>query len=126
MSVGTIVRYDDVRGYGFITPSGGGDDVFVHANDFGEKKHLVRVGSRVAFEVAEGDRGPKVASVTMLDPPGVEVPDFAICDVLSEVDFRAELSDLLIREVPTLTGGQIGQIRGCLIRTMRRHGWIDS
>src|SRR5262245_18883233 len=44
VAVGRIVRFDDVRGYGFIAPSTGGDDVFVHANDFGEQRPLVQAG----------------------------------------------------------------------------------
>ncbi|MFC4530408.1 cold-shock protein [Sphaerisporangium dianthi] len=68
MAVGTILRFDEVRGYGFIAPSAGGEDVFFHANDFGENRHQLQAGLRVSYEVAEGDRGLKVAAVRILEP----------------------------------------------------------
>ena len=38
MLTGKVIRFDDVRGYGFIAPDGGGEDVFVHANVLGDDK----------------------------------------------------------------------------------------
>src|SRR5690349_24044937 len=68
VAVGRILRFDEVRGYGFIAPSGGGEDVFVHANDFGSQRDLVHPGTRVEYEVEEGERGLKVSTVRILDP----------------------------------------------------------
>ena len=150
MSVGTIIRFDEVRGYGFIAPVGGGEDVFVHVNDFGEHRELIQVGLRVAYEVAEGDRGLKVASLTVLDQPsgprGAVAPaatpraapapkteagpaaagdDLADCDVLSSSEFTVEATELLIQRVPSLTGAQIAQIRDGMLKLARSHGWVD-
>ena len=145
MSVGTIIRFDEVRGYGFIAPVGGGEDVFVHVNDFGEHRELIQVGLRVAYEVAEGDRGLKVASLTVLDQPsgprgavattpratptsagaGPAGDDLADCDVLSSQEFNIESTELLIQRVPSLTGAQIAQIRDGMLKLARSHGWVD-
>jgi len=147
VAVGTILRFDDTRGYGFIEPADGSEDVFVHANDFGESRHMVRAGLRVQYEVAQSDRGPKVATVSILgpapdsrrnasalpSPSAVAIPqaededeDEEVCDVLSARDFGSAIIELLIEQVPTLTGAQIGQIRHHFTELARSHGWVDG
>lgn len=142
-AVGTILRFDETRGYGFIAPAGGGEDVFVHANDFGENRHAVRAGLRVEYEVMEGERGLKVATVTLLDPPSagrqaVGTPssgvaateqfgdDDGVCDVLSAKAFGFAITELLIEHAPSLTGAQIGQVRQHFLTLARSHGWVDG
>jgi CspA family cold shock protein len=143
VAVGTILRFDDTRGYGFIEPADGTEDVFVHANDFGESRHMVRAGLRVQYEVAQSDRGPKVTTVSILGPspeprrnasalpsPAVaavpQAEDEEVCDVLSAKDFGSAIIELLIEHVPTLTGAQIGQIRHHFTELARSHGWVDG
>jgi cold shock protein len=139
---GVILRFDDARGYGFIEPADGTEDVFVHANDFGESRHLVRAGLRVRYEVAQSDRGPKVAAVSLLLPPpererfaGSSVPvaagppqpaDDEVCDVLTAESFGSAIIELLIGQVPTLSGGEIGAIRRHMTDLARSHGWVDG
>ncbi|MEW2444493.1 cold shock domain-containing protein [Micromonospora marina] len=136
-SVGRVLRFDELRGYGFIEPVAGGDDVFVHANDFGSAKHLVRPGVMVEYEVSQSDRGLKVASVRILtqpssagtdrDDPTVEARgDDEMCDVLTASQFMAEVTELLIQRMPSLTGEQIAQCRQHLADHARSHGWLDS
>jgi CspA family cold shock protein len=143
VAVGTILRFDDIRGYGFIEPADGTEDVFVHANDFGESRHMVRAGLRVQYEVAQSDRGPKVATVSILGPspeprrnasvlpsPAVaamrQAEDEEACDVLSAQDLGSEIIELLIKHVPTLTGAQIGEVRHRFTELARSHGWVDG
>ncbi|MCU1599938.1 MAG: cspA [Frankiales bacterium] len=56
---GTVSWYDEGKGFGFITPDGGGDDVFVHARALVEGLTWLAEGDRVAYEVVQGDRGPQ-------------------------------------------------------------------
>ncbi|MCH9035637.1 MAG: cold-shock protein, partial [Planctomycetes bacterium] len=58
----------DTRGYGFITPSDGSADVFVHYTGIvGDGRKTLQEGQKVEFEVAQGDRGPKANEVKMVD-----------------------------------------------------------
>jgi CspA family cold shock protein len=66
MLTGKIVQFDDMRGYGFIAPDKGGEDVFVHANVLGDEKHIFCPGLPVEFEVTEGDRGLKAHAVRIV------------------------------------------------------------
>ena len=70
MLTGKVIRFDEVRGYGFIAPDGGGEDVFVHANVLGDDKYVFGPGLRVEFEAADGDRGPKAYAVHLLPDRG--------------------------------------------------------
>ncbi|WP_238013481.1 cold shock domain-containing protein [Dactylosporangium sp. AC04546] len=137
VETGRILRFDEVRGYGFIAPNAGGEDVFVHANDFGDQRHLVHPGMRVEYEVEEGERGLKVATVRILDTPAPPRRDHAraasstadddgLCDVLSSREFAQEVTELLIQHVPSLTGSQIAQARQHLVAFARSHGWVES
>lgn len=143
MAVGTILRFDDIRGYGFIAPADGGEDVFVHANDFGELRHQVQTGLDVEYEAEEGDRGLKVATVRLLDPPprdaavtgpkpvtDGDTPPIAATDDdtatrKSAGAFTAEMTELLLRHGPSLTAAQIRQVRAGLLDHARAHGWVD-
>ena len=56
---GTVSWYDEAKGFGFITPDGGGEDVFVHARNLVEGLTWLAEGDRVGYEVVQGDRGPQ-------------------------------------------------------------------
>jgi cold shock CspA family protein len=125
------VRFDEVRGYGFIAPEGGGEDVFVHANDLMADKALYKVGARVEFDISEGDRGLKASTVRLVRQSGPptrrgDLPENdELCDVLSASEFTQDVTEVLLR-VPTLTGEQILQLRRNLLELARDRGWVDS
>jgi len=132
VAFGKLLRFDEVRGYGFIAPEGGGEDVFVHANDFGEDKHLVHPGMRLEYEVEQGERGLKATTVRIVDRPVTKPRPSRpagdaeeLCDVLSGAELSGEVTELLIEKVPTLTGAQIGAIRQQFVNLARSHGWVE-
>ena len=62
MQKGTVKFYNDQKGYGFIQPDAGGNDVFVHATAL-EKAGLraLTEGQKVSFDTAEDRRTGKTA-----------------------------------------------------------------
>jgi CspA family cold shock protein len=65
---GTVKFYNSQRGFGFIAPSDGGNDVFVHATalEAAGMRGLVE-GQRITFDV-ETDRRGKVAATNLQNP----------------------------------------------------------
>ncbi|MFT7031055.1 MAG: CspA family cold shock protein [Cyclobacteriaceae bacterium] len=60
MSNGTVKFFNDSKGFGFITPDDGGQDVFVHVNGL---KEDIREGDKVSFDVEEGKKGLNAVNV---------------------------------------------------------------
>ncbi|MFF3445189.1 cold-shock protein [Streptosporangium sp. NPDC002721] len=70
MVTGKLVSFDEFRGYGFIAPDSGGEDVFMHVNDLDSDKRLISIDTRVEFRVENGGKGLKASQVRVLDRPG--------------------------------------------------------
>ena len=64
MPTGTVKWFSDEKGYGFITPDDGSQDVFVHHTAItGEGFRSLQEGAKVTYEVQTGDKGPAAANV---------------------------------------------------------------
>lgn len=66
---GTIKWFNNEKGFGFITPEEGGNDVFVHfrqVNTSGFGRVELNEGQKVSFEIGEGQKGPQAENVTIL------------------------------------------------------------
>ncbi len=62
---GVVAKYDGAKGFGFITPDAGGDDLFVHISVLVGTDSLTQ-GDRVRFKVRQSDRGPQADKVERL------------------------------------------------------------
>jgi CspA family cold shock protein len=67
-TVGTVKWFNDQKGFGFITPEDGADDVFVHQSAIqSEGFRSLSEGDRVEFEVVQGQKGPAAENVRKSD-----------------------------------------------------------
>ena len=64
MATGTVKWFNDAKGYGFITPDDGGEDLFAHfsANNMSGFKSL-KEGQKVSFEVTQGHKGKQASNI---------------------------------------------------------------
>ena len=64
MATGTVKWFNATKGFGFITPEGGGEDVFVHQSQIQMQGYRdLAEGQRVEFEVSKGQKGPQASAV---------------------------------------------------------------
>lgn len=147
MVQGKVIRFDEVRGYGFVAPDTGGDDVFIHVNDLEFDKRNLAVGAVVDFAVEDGDRGLKASTVTLVAPapalaastvsaitqvapapaflpPLPDAASRADGEAPSERELAVEVTEVLLAGVPTLTAEQVLATRGAFVAVARSHGWV--
>ncbi|MBS1587868.1 MAG: cold-shock protein [Bacteroidetes bacterium] len=60
MQEGTVKFFNDTKGFGFITPASGGQDIFVHVSGLADE---IRENDRVSYEVQNGKKGLNAINV---------------------------------------------------------------
>lgn len=151
---GRVIRYDEVRGYGFVAPDEGGDDVFLHVNDLEFDKRKLVVGAVVEFDTEEGDRGPKASQVTLVSTPVAQPQAFPVAapangaaavlgvpaaptivlpdtgaddgDTVTARQLTAEVTEMLLAGVPSLSAEQVVLTRQAVVALATAHGWVSD
>ncbi|PKW18004.1 cold-shock protein [Saccharopolyspora spinosa] len=141
MLTGRIVRFDEERGFGFIAQDGGSqEDVFFHIDSLSRGWSSLAIGTRVTFDVMEGQRGLKAYNLHIVDNNGGNESKHAaeaavaptvtateaeeMCDVLTEDELRSEVTERLLQRLPGLTAEQIQLVREDFVALASKHGWI--
>ena len=67
MPTGTVKWFRDDKGFGFITPDEGSQDLFVHYSAIeGQGYRSLSEGAKVSYEEEAGEKGPKAVNVNLI------------------------------------------------------------
>ena len=150
MTNGKVVHFDTQRGFGFLAPDAGGEDVFLHVNDIDFDESALRPGTAVTFDVEKGDKGLKAVNVAVVGgapaassaprrdsrdqrdnrreqaPRRDAAPRAAAAGALDMQSFVDELTELLLDSSDDLTARQIIEIRQRIADFAFARGWVTE
>ncbi|HEY9396787.1 MAG TPA: cold-shock protein [Burkholderiales bacterium] len=68
MASGIVKWFNDQKGYGFVTPDGGGEDLFAHFSAItGSGFKTLKENQRVDFDVTTGPKGKQASNIRPID-----------------------------------------------------------
>jgi CspA family cold shock protein len=68
MAIGTVKWFNDAKGFGFIEPEAGGEDVFAHFSAIQmEGFRTLKQGSQVTFDLVQGPKGQLAQNIVQLE-----------------------------------------------------------
>ncbi|MCC6657102.1 MAG: cold-shock protein [Rhodocyclaceae bacterium] len=68
MATGTVKWFNDSKGFGFITPEAGGEDLFAHFSAIqGQGFKTLKEGQKVSFDVTTGPKGQQASNIRPAD-----------------------------------------------------------
>ena len=67
MATGTVKWFNDAKGFGFISPETGGDDLFAHFSEIkADGFKSLQDGQKVAFDVTQGQKGLQASNIQVM------------------------------------------------------------
>ena len=68
MQTGIVVRFNKIKGYGFITPDQGGNEVFVYFSEVQSEGYKeLKEGQKINYVLKQGERGEFATQVTIIN-----------------------------------------------------------
>ena len=68
MATGTVKWFNDAKGFGFISPDGGGEDLFAHFSAIQSSGFkTLKENQKVSFEVVQGPKGKQASNIRAMD-----------------------------------------------------------
>ncbi|CDL79048.1 cold shock-like protein CspD [Xenorhabdus cabanillasii] len=68
METGTVKWFNNAKGFGFICPAGGGDDIFAHYSTIQmDGYRTLKAGQKVNFSVNQGPKGTHASLIVPLE-----------------------------------------------------------
>ncbi|HMQ12456.1 MAG: cold-shock protein [Candidatus Competibacteraceae bacterium] len=68
MASGTVKWFNEAKGFGFISPDDGGEDLFAHFSAIqGQGFKTLREAQKVSFDVTTGPKGKQAANIRSMD-----------------------------------------------------------
>ncbi len=65
MTTGVVKWFNDAKGYGFISPDDGSEDLFAHFSEIQmDGFHTLKEGQAVEFEVTQGPKGLQASKIS--------------------------------------------------------------
>ena len=89
MSNGQVKWFNNAKGFGFILPDEGGEDLFAHYSAIGMDGYkTLKAGQQVSFDVVEGPKGLHATNIRALleQPEDMSVATKTVDDQVSEGD----------------------------------------
>ncbi|MDF0529995.1 cold shock domain-containing protein [Tsukamurella sp. 8F] len=149
---GKVVYFDSQRGFGFLSPEAGGDDVFLHVNDIDFDEALLRPDVAVTFDVIDAEKGKKAVNVAVEGAPAGGAPKRERHDrggrdhgdrggrdhgrrehrprggegAMDMQAFLDEITELLLDSSDDLTAGQIIAVRQRFTDFAYGRGWVTE
>jgi cold shock protein len=68
MATGTVKWFNDAKGFGFVTPQGGGEDLFAHFSAIQQPGFkTLKEGQQVTFDVTTGPKGKQATNIRIAE-----------------------------------------------------------
>jgi uncharacterized membrane protein YsdA (DUF1294 family)/cold shock CspA family protein len=103
---GKIIKWKDEQGYGFITPRGGGERVFVHIKDFSSRHRRPTGNEIVTYEVISDDKGRRRAEhVAFIDGSSIPTQRGGVSFTISILFLMFVAVSVLVGQLPFVVLG---------------------